>query len=85
MPTKKDKLVKENNLKDSYLNIAISLFGGLKLEIKRLHLRYEDDYFQQNKPFSFGLMIDSISLDNSDTDWNFESPLTMNFYRDKPM
>ena len=72
-------------MKDSYLNFAISLFGGLKLEIKKLHLRYEDDYFQCNKPFAFGFMLDSIMLDNSDTDWNFEQPMSMNFYREKPM
>ena len=67
------------------MNIAISLFGGLKLEIKRIHFRYEDDYFQTNRPFAFGFMIDSLALDNSDTDWNFESPMSMNFYREKPM
>jgi hypothetical protein len=76
--------VKENTLKESYLNIAFSLFGGLKLEVKRVHFRYEDDYFQCFRPFSFGLMIDSIILDNSDTDWIFDSPMSMNFYREKP-
>jgi hypothetical protein len=30
-------------------------------------------------------MIDSIAMDNSDTDWLFENPLSMNFVRQKPM
>ena len=71
-------------MNESLLNIAFSLFGGLKVEVKRIHIRYEDDYFQSARPFSFGLMIDSLTLDNSETDWIFDSPMTMNFYRDKP-
>lgn len=67
-------------MKEPPLNIIISLLGGLKLDIKRIHIRYEDDYFQI-EPFSFGFMIDSITMDNSDTDWNFVSPLSLNFER----
>jgi hypothetical protein len=63
----------------------ISLLGGLKLEVKRIHFRYEDDYFQSTRPFSFGFMIDSISMDNSESDWQFESMLSMNFFRQKPL
>jgi hypothetical protein len=55
------------------IDFAMKLVGGLKLEIKRLHFRYEDDFFQHQRPFSFGLMIDSISMDNSDSDWDFET------------
>lgn len=66
------------------MKIIINLLGGLKLEIKRVHFRYEDDYFQHHKPFSFGLMIESIIMDNSDTDWTFENLLSMGFVRTKP-
>jgi hypothetical protein len=67
------------------MKIIINLLGGLKLEVKRIHLRYEDDYFQHHKPFAFGLMIDSIIMDNSETDWNFESPTSMGFIRQPPV
>ena len=67
------------------LSWIISLVGGLKVDIKRIHFRYEDDYFQHHKPFSFGLMVESIQIDNSDSDWVFDSPLAMNFYRQKPL
>lgn len=40
------------------MKIIISLLGGLKLEVKRIHFRYEDDYFQHHRPFAFGLMIE---------------------------
>ena len=41
----KQKKVKETSLKESYLNFGFSLLGGLKLEVKKIHFRYEDDYF----------------------------------------
>ena len=66
------------------MSIIINLLGGLKLEIKRVHFRYEDDYFQHHKPFAFGFMVDSIIMDNSDTDWTFETPTSMGFVRNKP-
>ena len=34
---------------------------GLTIYIKQLHLRYEDDYYSSELPYSFGLVID-VSL-----------------------
>ena len=31
---------------------------GLTIYIKQLHLRYEDDYYSSECPYSFGLVID---------------------------
>ena len=31
---------------------------GLTIHIKQLHLRYEDDYYSSECPYSFGLVID---------------------------
>lgn len=33
----------------------------MKLKINKVHIRYEDDYFNSETPFSFGLVID-VSL-----------------------
>ena len=66
------------------MQMIANLLGGLKLEIKRVHFRYEDDYFQHHRPFAFGLMIESIIMDNADTDWIFDSLMTMNFMRHPP-
>ena len=30
----------------------------MKLRVNRVHIRYEDDYFNADSPFSFGLVID---------------------------
>jgi hypothetical protein len=33
------------------------------LQVNRLHVRYEDDYFaEEGKPFSFGLLADKFSF-----------------------
>ena len=48
------------------------LIKGLTLVIKRLHLRYEDDYFSQENPYSCGLVIDELRLEASETRIFFE-------------
>ncbi|CAI2370193.1 unnamed protein product [Moneuplotes crassus] len=35
----------------------------LKLNIRKVHIRYEDDYFEAENPFSFGVIADEITLD----------------------
>lgn len=46
----KEKIEKKKKaageLKEPPLKVIINLLGGLKLEVKRIHFRYEDDYFQ---------------------------------------
>ena len=34
------------------------MLKGLTINIKQLHLRYEDDYYSSECPYSFGLVID---------------------------
>lgn len=72
--------LKEPPMMDTIMNFL----GGVKLELKRIHIRYEDDYFQHHRPFSFGFMIDAISLDNSETDWTFESPGSIMLTKNRP-
>ena len=48
------------------------LIKGLTLVIKRLHLRYEDDYFSQENHYSCGLVIDELRLEASETRVFFE-------------
>lgn len=66
------------------MDFIMNFLGGLKIEVKRIHIRYEDDYFNHNRPFSFGFMIDHILLDNSETDWIFEAPLSINLFKNRP-
>ena len=41
----KDKKKKKGDFKEPPMNVIINALGGVKLEIKRIHFRYEDDYF----------------------------------------
>ena len=34
------------------------MLQSLQITIERLHLRYEDDYFSEGAPYSFGVVID---------------------------
>ena len=39
------------------LGLVTRLFRGVKYDIKNIHIRYEDDLFSGDKPFSFGFTI----------------------------
>ena len=67
-----------------FMDFLMNFLGAAKIHINRLHIRYEDDYFNHNRPFSFGFLIDSISLDNSDTDWIFQAPLSILINKNRP-
>ncbi len=55
----------------------------MKLRVNRLHVRYEDDYFNADSPFSFGLVINvlwhvltelqKLVWESSDQKWKYES------------
>jgi hypothetical protein len=59
---KPDKEFKEPPL----LGLFTRLFRGIKYEIKNIHIRYEDDFFVSQAPFSFGLTIRDIKLDTDE-------------------
>jgi hypothetical protein len=46
-----------------FLGLVTRLFRGVKYDIKNIHIRYEDDFFSMDKPFSFGFTIQNIKLD----------------------
>ena len=51
---------------------------GVQFKIRRLHIRYEDDYYSADKPYSFGLVFDVSHkiIDSSKT--NFLCVLIVN-------
>lgn len=57
---------------------------NLKLVIKRVHVRFEDDYFSQETPYAFGIVIDNFELTTADTEWSFDSLISTNFKKDPP-
>jgi hypothetical protein len=62
-------------------NALFGILNGIKVSVHRIHLRYEDDYFNNHRPFSMGMMIDQVSLDNTTSHWNFKTPFGMQFSR----
>jgi Vacuolar sorting-associated protein 13, N-terminal len=60
------------------MDSVFALFNGLKLTVKRIHIRYEDD---THNPFSIGLTIDKISLCNTNNHWDFNDSFGMHFKR----
>ncbi|CDW82744.1 UNKNOWN [Stylonychia lemnae] len=74
----------ENNDDDSLKSNSHNLMKNLRLTIKRLHIRFEDDYFSAQSPYSFGVVIDQVDLRTSDTEWSFDSLLHLNFFRVNP-
>ena len=43
----------------------LDLLSSFELNISRLHLRFEDDYYAEpGKPYSFGFLIDSLRFFN---------------------
>lgn len=40
------------------------LLRGVKLDIRKIHIRYEDDFYQVGRPFSAGFTIERIGFDN---------------------
>lgn len=36
---------------------------NLHIDVKNVHIRFEDDYFQSDNPYSFGILADSIVFD----------------------
>lgn len=46
------------------LGLVTRIFRGIKYEIKKIHIRFEDDYFAHEQPFSFGFTIEHIKMDN---------------------
>jgi len=49
------------------------------LAINKIHIRYEDDFFVPQQPYSFGLVLDSFKVFNYDKDVKFDEPLDIKY------
>jgi len=49
-PTAPPKKKEKKKSGDPPINLLITLIGNVKIEIKNIHIRYEDDYFSHYKP-----------------------------------
>ena len=63
MNAKQQAPVEQEFKEPPLLGLFTRLFRGIKYDIKNIHIRYEDDFFVPNAPFSFGMTIRDIMLD----------------------
>ena len=51
------------------------IFRNLRLKVRKLHIRYEDDYFQAalGKKFAFGVTVRDLSVHTGQDDWKFKA------------
>ena len=42
-----------------------SMLGQIQVKINGLHVRFEEDYFSAEKPYSLGLIADQFNLNSS--------------------
>jgi len=78
---KKKQETEEQSVFQGYL---INILKNIKLNLNRIHIRYEDDYFSQLNPFAFGILCDQISSYGSETEWQFASQENNQFRRTRP-
>jgi hypothetical protein len=41
------------------------LYKSVQLQINKLHIRYEDDYFNAGSPYAWGIVIDHLKCETT--------------------
>lgn len=65
----KGLLPKEQGIVEKYFK---SLFQNLTLIIETIHIKYEDETYPYKHPFSLTLLIDSLEIKPTPTEWSFD-------------
>lgn len=58
------------------------LFEGLIVDVNKIHIRYEDDYYNEHRPFSMGFTVEKIHFGKASSNWNFVDRHSMKFTRE---
>jgi len=75
----------QDNVKDSFVEkLATQIIRNVQVNIKTIHIRYEDRVTFPNNPFSFGCTLYDITSHSTDSNWNSfidkgQDPLAMIF------
>eukprot|EP00357_Protocruzia_adherens_P031598 CAMPEP_0115040288 /NCGR_PEP_ID=MMETSP0216-20121206/44698_1 /TAXON_ID=223996 /ORGANISM="Protocruzia adherens, Strain Boccale" /LENGTH=1397 /DNA_ID=CAMNT_0002421417 /DNA_START=274 /DNA_END=4467 /DNA_ORIENTATION=- len=64
---------------------ALKGFKNLKLTIRKVHIRYEDDVLAETTPFSFGICLEEIHIGTSEFEWAFNCIESMKYRDVKPI
>lgn len=76
-----DKQPKQFRDPTALLNSVFNFLQGIRVKVKRIHIRYEDDVNNFHRPFSLGFMIDGFNITNTESHWTFQTPNGMQFVR----
>ena len=86
MPKEEEKKIEKPEedpaaiLRSSILDIV----KNVKFSVQKIHIRFEDDYFDPLRPYSFGIILEKFMTFPSETEWSFNSLQDMKFKRTKP-
>ena len=75
---KKGQVVEEES-PGSIVTMFWMILKLITLDINKIHVRYEDDFFADKEPFSFGVLLDSFKFFNTEKDVKFEEPLDIKY------
>ena len=66
----KERLIEEEK---QVQNVRL-IFRNIRLTISRVHIRYEDDYYQADlgKKFAFGVTLSSLMVQSATEDWSVQ-------------
>nr|XP_033782936.1 vacuolar protein sorting-associated protein 13A isoform X2 [Geotrypetes seraphini] len=66
-----DKDKQKEEKQDTFVEkLVTQVIKNLQVKISNIHVRYEDDITNPNRPLSFGVSLQNLSLQTSDQNWN---------------
>ena len=51
----------------------------ITLDVNKIHIWYEDDFYEDKQPYSFGVILDSFKVYNYEKDVKFDEPLDIKY------
>jgi len=73
--------IKNEKAETSDLDSAITKFMNLiQANITRVHIRFEDDFFAYESPYSLGILLDSLNINTPQNDIAFDNPLDLEYW-----
>lgn len=64
------------------IKMVIEMFMNLiSINVNKIHIRFEDDFFAFSKdgPYGFGITLNSLNINSTDKEIEFRGPLDMNY------
>jgi len=56
----------------------------IQLNVSKIHIRFEDDYFAADSPYSLGILVDSLNVNTANKDIWFSDPMDLEYQEYDP-